>query len=113
MNHTPTTRSLTLALALLALPAIGFAADAKENWTGMCAKCHGADGTGQTTMGKKFKLKDYTDAKVQAGLKDEEMLKAITDGVQKDGKNLMSGFKDKVSADEAKALVGVVRSFKK
>jgi mono/diheme cytochrome c family protein len=108
MNKKPTLRSLSLALALLAVPAIGFAADAKENWAQHCAKCHGADGAGQTTMGKKLKLKDYTDAKVQAGFKDEDLLKVTLEGKEK-----MPAFKEKISAAEAKALVGVIRSFKK
>jgi mono/diheme cytochrome c family protein len=108
MNKNPTLRSLSLALALLAVPAIGFAADAKENWQNLCAKCHGADGAGQTTMGKKLKLKDYTDAKVQAGFKDEDLLKVTLEGKEK-----MPAFKEKISAAEAKALVGLIRSFKK
>jgi mono/diheme cytochrome c family protein len=108
MNKKPTLRSLSLALALLAVPAIGFAADAKENWAQHCAKCHGADGAGQTTMGKKLKLKDYTDAKVQAGFKDEDLLKVTLEGKEK-----MPAFKEKISAAEAKALVGLIRSFKK
>src|SRR5581483_6745057 len=53
------------------------AADAKENWDKSCKKCHGADGKGDTTMGKKLSIRDYTDAKVQASFKDEEAIKAI------------------------------------
>ena len=34
------------------------AAEAKDNWTTICAKCHGADGTGATKMGQKFGIKD-------------------------------------------------------
>ena len=30
------------------------AADVKENWDKQCLKCHGADGKGETTMGKLF-----------------------------------------------------------
>ncbi|MDD3179941.1 MAG: cytochrome c [Opitutaceae bacterium] len=106
-------RTLAAALALLALPAIGFAADAKENWKNQCAKCHSADGSGKTAMGKKLKTKDYTDAKVQESFKDEELLNDINQGVTKEGKKLMPGYKDKLSADETKALVDLIRSFKK
>ena len=53
------------------------AADANENWAKMCAKCDGADGAGQTKMGEKLEIKDFTDAKVQAGFKDEDVVKAI------------------------------------
>ena len=43
-----------------------WAADAKSNWDDNCAKCHGADGKGDTKMGHKLDIKDFTDAKVQA-----------------------------------------------
>jgi len=89
------------------------AADAKENWTKHCAKCHGADGKGQTVMGKKMNAKDYTDAKVQAAVTDEAMAKAIKDGFKdKDGKVLMKPMPN-LTDDEVKALVKEMRSFKK
>jgi mono/diheme cytochrome c family protein len=100
-----------LALALLAQTAL--AAPASENWDNLCTKCHGADGRGQTKAGKKLDLKDYTDAKVQAEMKDEAMIKAIADGVtDKAGKERMKAFKDELSADEIKDLVAYVRKFK-
>ena len=60
------------------------AADAKEIWAKNCLKCHGEDGNGKTVMGKKLGIKDYTDAKVQAELKDEQMARAIKEGIKKD-----------------------------
>ena len=92
---------------------IAVAADAKANWEEHCASCHGAAGQAETKMGKKLKLKDYSDAKVQAELKDDAMLKATLDGVTVDGKERMKAYRDKISADEAKALVGLIRTFKK
>ena len=100
----------TVALALSA--GIARAAPAAENWENLCASCHGTDGKAQTKTGKKLKLRDYTDAKVQAELKDEEMAKAITDGVKIDGKEKMKAFKEEISADEIKDLVAYVRKFK-
>ena len=88
------------------------AADAKEVWEKDCAKCHGADGKGKTKMGEKLGVKDYTDAKVQADMKDAEMTKAIKEGVKKDDKTLMKGFSD-LSDDQLKSLVAYVRAFKK
>ena len=65
-----------LAFAMVVCAAVSAnAADAKENWTKHCAKCHGEDGKGQAAMGKKLGVKDYTDAKVQEKMKDEEMAK--------------------------------------
>ena len=102
---------LTGGLFLLAA-ALSYAAPASENWENLCTKCHGADGKGQTKVGKKLSLKDYTDAKVQAEMKDADMAKAIADGVFADGKEKMKAFKDDLSADEIKDLVAYVRKFK-
>ena len=99
-------------LALSLGSAVALAAPAAENWDNLCASCHGADGKAQTKTGKKLKLKDYTDAKVQAEMKDEEMVKAITAGIKIDGKEKMKAFKDEISADEIKDLVAHIRKFK-
>jgi cytochrome c553 len=89
------------------------AADAKETYDKTCAKCHGADGKGQTKMGQKLGVKDFTDAKVQADLKDDAAIKAIKEGVKdKDDKTLMKPVEG-LSDDEIKALVQHVRDFKK
>ena len=92
---------------------VASAADAKENWDKQCAKCHGKEGKGDTKMGQKVGVKDYTDAKVQAEMKDEAATKAIKDGLKdKDGKVLMKPSED-LSADDIKALVAYMRAFKK
>ena len=89
------------------------AADAKENYDSLCAKCHGAEGKGDTKMGQKLGCKDFTDAKVQADMKDDAAAKAISEGLKSDdGKTLMKPF-DSLSADEVKALVAYVRGLKK
>ena len=106
---------IILGLALLAAGALSAsAADAKAIWTKDCAKCHGEDGKGKTKMGEKLGVKDYTDAKVQAEMKDAGMAKAIKDGVkEKDSDKVkMKAFAD-LSDDEVNALVAQVRSFKK
>ena len=107
-----TTTKLALAVSLGAALSLA-AAPAAENWDNHCAKCHGADGKGQTKVGKKLQLKDYTDAKVQAEMKDEDMVKAINEGVSDSkGKEKMKAFKDELSADEIKDLVAYIRKFK-
>jgi cytochrome c553 len=89
------------------------AADAKENWDNLCAKCHGAEGKGDTKMGQKLGAKDFTDAKVQADLKDDAATKAIKEGLKSpEDKTLMKPF-DTLSDDEIKALVTYVRGLKK
>ena len=90
----------------------GYAAPAAENWENHCAKCHGADGKGDTKIGKKLKLKDYTDAAVQAKMTDADVAKAIAEGVTEGGKERMKSFKDVLSKEEADALAAYVRKFK-
>lgn len=104
-----------LIVALLALTAAlsARAADAKENWDSLCAKCHGAEGKGDTKMGQKLGCKDFTDAKVQADMKDDAAAKAIKEGLKSaEDKTLMKPF-DQLSDDEVKALVAYVRGLKK
>ena len=89
------------------------AADAKTNWDTLCAKCHGEDGKGQTKMGQKLGIKDYTDPKVQEALKDDAAFKAIKEGLKADdGKTLMKPAEG-MSDDDIKALVAYMRTFKK
>ena len=109
-----TTSKITLSAIVFLLGTIAsHAAPAAENWENDCQKCHGADGKGQTKSGKKLQVKDYTDAKVQADLKDDEMTKAIADGVlDKAGKEKMKAYKDELSSDEIKELVAYIRKFK-
>ncbi len=52
---------------------VASAGDAKGIYEKQCAKCHGADGKGQTKMGKKYGARDYTDPKVQADVTDEDI----------------------------------------
>lgn len=109
------TRSLLVTAGLLfaASTALSLAAPATENWENLCAKCHGEDGKAQTKVGKKLKIRDYTDAAVQAEMKDDAMIKAIVEGVKDDaGKETMKAFKDEISADEIKELVALIRKFK-
>src|SRR5687767_15468810 len=99
--------------ALAAVVAFAFAAPVAENWENHCTKCHGADGKGQTKAGKKLSVRDYTDPKVQAEMKDEGMTKATADGVfDKAGKEKMKAYKDELSSDEIKELVAYIRKFK-
>src|SRR5436853_4942395 len=107
-------KTLIVVLAIAACAALSARADdAKVIYEKDCAKCHGADGKGDTKMGKKLGAKDYTDAKVQAELKDDVAFKAVKEGLKdKDDKTLMKPA-DKLSDDEIKGLIAHLRSFKK
>ena len=105
MNWKMNASMLSAALLIAAPAAFG---DGAEVYTKNCASCHGKDGKGETTMGKKAKVKDYTDAKVQASFTDAEALKVILEGKEK-----MKAYKDKVTEAEAKEVVAYIRTFKK
>ena len=102
---------ITCALLMAGVVSLR-AADAKETWDKNCAKCHGEDGKGKTKMGEKLGVKDYTDSKVQADMKDDKMAKAIKEGVKEEDKTKMKAFTD-LSDDDVKALIAHVRAFKK
>ena len=106
------TKITLLGFCFFIAGAAGHAAPAAENWENNCTKCHGADGKGETKIGKKLKLKDYSDAAVQAKMTDVDMAKAITDGVIEGDKERMKAFKDVLTKDEIDALVAYVRKFK-
>lgn len=96
------------------ISGVASAADVAENWTKHCASCHGKDGKGETKAGKKAEVKDLTDARYQASLTDEAMFKQIKEGMKdKNGKEKMKPFGDKLGDDEIKALAAHVRSLKK
>ncbi len=103
-----------LAVAsILTIAAAASAADVKENWEKHCTKCHGADGKGGTKMGKKVGVKDYTDAKVQAEMKEDKMAKAIKEGIKEGETTKMKAYGTDLSDAEIKALVAHVRTLKK
>jgi mono/diheme cytochrome c family protein len=93
---------------LVTSAGLSFGADAAANWNQMCASCHGKDGSGSSTMGKKLGVKDYRDPKVQSAFSDAEAAGAI-----KDGKGKMKGFGSKLADADVKALVAYVRGLKK
>ncbi|MBU6409614.1 MAG: c-type cytochrome [Verrucomicrobia bacterium] len=89
------------------------AAGGKENWGHMCAKCHGANGDGQTNIGRHLHCKDYTDAKVQAALTDAAAIKAIKEGLKDQNGHLLMRPAKGLSDSQVKDLVAYLRTLKK
>jgi cytochrome c6 len=97
---------LGVALGVLALPARG--QDSGEAlYKSKCAGCHGADGKGQTAMGKANNLRDLASADVQAQSDD-----AIA-GIIGNGKGKMPAYGKSLKADQIKDLVAYIRTLKK
>ena len=70
-----------------------------------CAKCHGDDGKGQTEEGKKKGARDLSNAKWQATISDERMIRSITRG-----RDMMPAFGKGPTPEQIKELVKEVRA---
>jgi mono/diheme cytochrome c family protein len=104
---------IALALVLLAQvpsPAPVQNQPAKEVYEKRCTLCHGADGRSQTKKGRQYKAPDFTSAKWQRTTTDDEIADAITNGVPK---TKMAAFREKLSADQIRALIPYLRAFGK
>lgn len=97
---------LALAVAL-ASPVASFAQSGGDLFKAKCAMCHGADGSGQTAMGKNLGLKDLGSAEVQ-GKTDADLTGIITKG-----KGKMPSYDGKLTKDQINDVVKFVRSLKK
>lgn len=97
---------LGVSFGVLALPADA-RADGGALFKAKCAACHGADGKGDTGMGRMNKIRDLGSDDVQKQ-SDEELAKIISDG-----KNKMPAYGKSLKADEVKQLVTFIRSLKK
>lgn len=103
---------LSLLIAASGLTLSVRAGDATEVWDKACAKCHGKDGKGETKIGKKAEVKDFTDAKVQAAFTDDQGFKAVKEGL-KDGEKIKMKPAEGVTDEQIKDLIKKVRTFKK
>lgn len=90
---------------LIAAPAFG--QGAASLFKSRCAGCHGAEGKGDTGIGKSMHLRPLGSADVQKQ-SDAELTSWITDG-----KGAMPAYKDKLSGAQIKDLVGYIRELAK
>lgn len=109
MNSCHRTRFAALLCVLLLALVVPFSALAADDAAAMfkrrCSPCHGADGSGNTPMGKKMAAKALGSPEVQKQT-DEQLQKAIGSG-----KGKMPAFSNKLSAAQIADLVKVVRGF--
>jgi cytochrome c6 len=97
---------ITLALILLIAPAV-LADDAASLFKTKCQACHGPNGSADTPMAKKLAIKALGSTDIQH-LTDAQLTASI-----KGGKGKMPAFSGKITDDQIKALVDLIRSFKK
>ena len=80
--------------------------DPAATYKSKCASCHGADGSGQTTVGKAMKLRDLRSAEVRAQ-SDDQLLAII-----EKGKGKMPGYHKTLGAEKCKALAAFIKQLK-
>ena len=93
-----------LLLLLIAVPCL---ADGASLYKTKCAACHGEDGAGATTMGKKLGVRALGSAEVQKQT-DAQLL-----AILKNGKNKMPAYGGKIADADLSALVAHIRTLKK
>ncbi len=96
-----------LAVGVALWSTAAAADDAAAHYKAKCAMCHGADGKGDTPVGKKMGIRDLTSADVQK-MSDEELITVTTKG-----KNKMPGYENKLSATQIKDIVAYIRQLAK
>jgi cytochrome c6 len=77
-----------------------------DTFKAKCAMCHGADGKGETSMGKTLKLRDLGSADVQSQ-SDSDLSGIITNG-----KGKMPKYDGKLTAAQISDLVKHIRTLK-
>jgi mono/diheme cytochrome c family protein len=87
--------------------------DTRTIWVQNCASCHGKDGSGSTSMGKKLSVKDYRDPALQAALNDAEAERAIKEGVKTNVKETMKPFGSKFFRREYQGAGQIYSGFQK
>ncbi len=100
------------ASAALAASAADPDAAMMKNFKANCQSCHGPDGKGRTTAGKKVGTKDWTDAATFGERSNDELVKLVRDGITKDGKEKMKPFAKKLDDAQIGDLVNYALTFK-
>jgi cytochrome c6 len=98
-----------LLLALLATVAVRcstWARDVGNIYTVNCANCHGADGRGNTVLGRTLNLHDLRSPEVRR-LKEDELLAIVSRGADR---GRMPGFEKKLGIETVRTLVAYVRN---
>jgi cytochrome c6 len=110
-NWTRITKVSIGAAALAALAFVSVPAQAQDagaaTYKTKCAACHGADGKGETSIGKTNKIRDLSSADVQ------QQSDADLTGIITTGKGKMPAYGKSLKPDQVKELVTYIRSLAK
>jgi cytochrome c6 len=98
------TAGIVLATLLITTPAFGAAA---ETYKAKCAMCHGANGKGDTPVGKKMSIHDFASSEAQS-MSDADLATIIAKG-----KNKMPGYEKSLKEADITELVAYVRQLGK
>jgi len=97
---------LALLSASLALPAVA-QQSGEATWKAKCAMCHGADGIGNTPVGKNMKLRSLKSPE-DIKATDAELFKDTKSGVGK-----MQGYAGKLTDAQITDVVSFIRTLQK
>jgi mono/diheme cytochrome c family protein len=97
---------LSLLSVSMAIPAIG-QQTGEATYKAKCAMCHGADGTGNTPVGKSMKLRSLKSAE-DIKATDAELFKDTKSGVGK-----MQGYAGKLTDAQIQDVVTYIRTLQK
>jgi len=100
------TKAVLTVLAFTLVFSTWSFADGAGDFKAKCAGCHGADGRGDTSMGKMMKVRDLGSADVQSQ-SDADLTNIITNG-----KGKMPKYDGKLTADQISGLVKYIRTLK-
>ena len=96
-----------LAFSMIALAGNAFADDSAALFKSKCAMCHGANGAGDTPVGKSMGIKDLASPDIQA--KSD----AVLAGLIANGINKMPAFKSQLSQAQIDGLAKFIHTLKK
>jgi len=101
-------RLVLIALAASSISVSGFAQQTGEaTYKAKCAICHGADGVGNTPVGKNMKLRSLKGPE-DIKATDAELFKQTKDGVGK-----MQGYAGKLTDAQIRDVVTYIRTLQK
>jgi mono/diheme cytochrome c family protein len=88
-------------------PPAGAAPSTETLYKQKCSKCHGADGSGETSLGRVYGTPDFTDSGWRAKHPSSEYLAVISRG-----KKNMPAFSKKLTRAQIASLAGYIQRFK-